>query len=135
LFEKVHVFRVKPDQELLGAIVDYCRRNNITSGVVLGIIGSLKNARLNYLVELPGKYVPVDYPGPLEIVSAQGSVALKADEIVLHIHIQLSSQKGCYGGHLDGATVFSTAEVVIGELDYQLRRRTDDYTGLNELIT
>ncbi|HEY41016.1 MAG TPA: DNA-binding protein [Dehalococcoidia bacterium] len=135
MFKKVHVFRVKPDHELPDAIVDYCRQNNITSGVVLGIIGSLKNARLNYLVKLPGKYVPVDYSGPLEIVSAQGSVALKDDEIVLHIHIQLSSQEGCYGGHLAAATVFSTAEVVIGELDYQLQRYTDDYTGLNELMT
>lgn len=129
----MHVFRVKPDQELADAIIDYCRQKNVTSGIIIGLIGSLKNARLNYLVELPGKYVPVDYAGPLEIVSAQGSVALKDNEIVLHIHIQLSSREGCYGGHLAGATVFSTAEVTIGELDYQLQRYTDDYTGLNEL--
>lgn len=134
MFKKVHVFRVKPDRELPTEIVTYCRRNGITSGVVLGIIGSLKNARLNYLVQLPGKYVPIDYAGPLEIVSAQGSVALKDDEIVLHVHIQLSSQERCYGGHLAGANVFSTAEVVIGELNYQLQRHTDDYTGLNELM-
>jgi len=31
------------------------------------------------------------------------------------------------------ATVFSTAEVVIGELEQQLMRYTDSYTGLNEL--
>ena len=130
----MYVFRVKPDQELPAEIIAYCRRNSITSGVVLGIIGSLKDARLNYLVELPGKYVSVDYPGPLEVVTAQGSVALKGDELTLHVHIQLSSQEGCYGGHLAGATVFSTAEVVIGELDYQLQRYTDDYTGLNELM-
>jgi predicted DNA-binding protein with PD1-like motif len=135
LFKKMHVFRVKPDQELSAAIVDYCRQSNITSGVVIGIIGSLKDARLNYLVELPGKYVSVDYSGPLEIVSAQGSVALKDNELVLHVHIQLSSREGCYGGHLAGATVFSTAEVAIGELDYQLQRYADDYTGLNELIS
>ena len=134
MFKKVHVFRVKPNQELATTIVAYCRQKNITSGVIIGLIGSLKNARLNYLVELPGKYVPVDYTGPLEIVSAQGSVALKDDEVILQVHIQLSSQEGCYGGHLAGATVFSTAEVVIGELDYQLQRYADDYTGLNELM-
>ena len=88
LFKKVHVFRVKPDQELLTEIVAYCRQNNITSGVVIGLIGSLKDARLNYLVELPGKYVPVDYPGPLEIVSAQGLVALKdADDYTGHTEL------------------------------------------------
>ncbi len=37
------------------------------------------------------------------------------------------------GGHLVAATVFSTTEVAIGELDYQLYRYADDYTGLNEL--
>jgi hypothetical protein len=30
--------------------------------------------------------------------------------------------------------VFSTAEVVMGELEYQLRRELDTYTGLNELV-
>jgi predicted DNA-binding protein with PD1-like motif len=77
----------------------------------------------------------VDYSGPLEIVSAQGSFALKGNELVLHVNIQLYSREGCYGGHLAGATVFSTAEVAIGELDYQLQRYADDYTGLNELIS
>lgn len=134
MFKKVHVFRVKPGQELLSEIARYCREHDISSGVVIGIIGSVKSARLNFLRELPGKYNSVDYPGPLEIVCAQGSVALKDDIPVLHIHVQLSGQDTCRGGHLAEATVFSTAEVTIGELDYQLRRQTDSYSGLNELV-
>ena len=134
LFKKVHVFRVKPGQELLGQIARYCREHNISSGVIIGIIGSVKSARLNFLMQLPGKYDSVDYLGPLEIVCAQGSVALKDDSPIIHIHIQLSRQDTCRGGHLAEATVFSTAEVTIGELDYQLRRQTDSYTGLNELV-
>ena len=101
--------------------------------VVIGIIGSVTSARLNFLMELPGKYDSMDYAGPLEIVCAQGSVALRGDDLVVHIHIQLSGQDMCRGGHLAGATVFSTAEVTIGELDYQLQRQADSYTGLNEL--
>lgn len=134
MFKKVHVFRVKPEQELLGEIVRCCRQHNISSGVVIGIIGSVRSARLNFLMELPGKYDSVEYPGPLEIVCAQGSVALKNDEPIVHIHIQLSGQDTCRGGHLAEATIFSTAEVTIGELDYQLRRQFDSYTGLNELL-
>jgi predicted DNA-binding protein with PD1-like motif len=130
----VHVFRVKPGQELLGEITHYCAEHDILSGVVIGIIGSVERARLNFLMELPGKYDSVEYPGPLEIVCAQGSVALKDDQTIVHIHIQLSSQDICRGGHLADATVFSTAEVVIGELDRQLRREADSFTGLNELI-
>lgn len=133
MFRNVHVFRVQPGRELSEEITAYCRRNGITSAVVLGIIGSVRDARLNYLVELPGKYVPVDYAGPLEIVCAQGSVAMMDEETLTHVHIQLSDQQGCYGGHLARATVFSTAEVAIGELGHQLHRRADEYTGLNEL--
>jgi predicted DNA-binding protein with PD1-like motif len=84
-------------------------------------------------MELPGRYESVEYSGPLEIVCAQGSVALEKDNLVIHVHIQLSDQEKCRGGHLAEATVFSTAEVVIGELDYQLQRHADSYTGLYEL--
>lgn len=124
---------MKPQQELLSAIAYYCSQHNIKSGVVIGIIGSVGKAKLNFLVSLPGKYKTVDYTGPLEIVCAQGSVALKEDNSFIHIHIQLSDQDLSRGGHLVEAIVFSTAEVTIGELDYQLRRHSDHYTGLNEL--
>jgi len=133
LFKKVHVFRIKPEQELASEIARYCRQNGISSGVVIGIIGSVGSARLNFLRELPGKYETKEYQGPLEIVCAQGSIALKDAELVTHVHIQLSSPDECRGGHLVEAKVFSTAEVVIAELDYQLHRYADPYTGLNEL--
>jgi predicted DNA-binding protein with PD1-like motif len=85
-------------------------------------------------MELPGQYDSVEYSGPLEIVCAQGSISLKNNEPVIHIHILLSGQDLCRGGHLAEAEVFSTAEVTIGEIDYQLQRQYDDYTGLNELL-
>ncbi len=134
LFRKIHVFRVKPEQELLGEITRYCKEHNITSGIITGIIGSAKSATLDFLVDLPGKYECVEYTGPMEIVCAQGSVALKNETIIIHIHIHLSKQDAGWGGHLTEAIIFSTAEVSIGELDYQLWRQQDSYTGLNELI-
>lgn len=133
MFKRVHVFRVKPKQELASEITNYCARHGITSGVIIAIIGSLESARLSFLKELPGKYETIEYTGPLEIVCAQGSVALKGSELIAHVHVQVSSPDQCRGGHLAQATVFSTAEVVIGELDYQLLRYADSYTGLNEL--
>ncbi len=135
MFKRVHVFRVKPDEELAGTIAEYCCQNGIISGIVIGLIGSARSAKLNYLKELPGKYETESYQGPMEIVCAQGSVALKDNDLIVHIHIQLSTQQTCYGGHLVEAVVFSTAEIVIGELDFQLHRYSDDYTGLNELIS
>ena len=87
MFKQIHVFRVKPKQELLNEVTGYCREHGITSGIIIGIIGSVEKAQLNFLVELPGKYDSVDYTGPLEIVCAQGSVALHNETPITHIHI------------------------------------------------
>lgn len=133
MFKKVHVFRVKPGRELVEEITRFCREKRLTSGIVLGIVGSAEKARISFLEKLPAHYKPLDFSGPMEIVAAQGSVALLNDETVLHIHIQCAVENACWGGHLVAATVFSTAEVTIGELDYQLYRQLDSYTGLNEL--
>jgi predicted DNA-binding protein with PD1-like motif len=134
LFKKIHVFRVMPQQELLAEITAYCKNHQITSGVIFGIIGSVTKARLNFLLKLPGDYKSVEYIGPMEIACAHGTVALKDNNLILHIHAQLSSQDISRGGHVAEATVFSTAEVTIGELDYQLERFLDKNTGLNELV-
>jgi uncharacterized protein len=134
VFKKIHVFRVKPDLELFSEITRYCKENNLVSGVLLGIIGSLRKATISYIYDLPAKYKSVNYDGLLEIVAAQGSVALNGTTPIIHVHIQVSSEKGCHGGHLVEATIFSTAEVVIGELDFQVKKKLDSYTGLNELV-
>jgi predicted DNA-binding protein with PD1-like motif len=73
LFKKIHVFRITPGQELFTEIDRYCNEHKILSGIILGIIGSLKNATISYIFELPAKYKGVDYGGILEIVCAQGN--------------------------------------------------------------
>lgn len=135
MFKKIHVLRIKPGEELLDKIVRFCKECSLYSGIIIGLIGSVENAKLNFLKALPGKYETVEYSGPLEIVGAQGSVSLVNKDLVVHIHIHLSSQKASIGGHLVSAVIFSTAEVVIGELNYQLWRQKDMYTGLNEMVT
>jgi predicted DNA-binding protein with PD1-like motif len=122
LLKKIHTLRLEPKQELLSEISRYCYEKGVSSAIVIGIIGSVERATLNFIVELPRKFESAEYSGPLEIVCGQGLVALKNDETIIHIHIQLAGQDMCRGGHLVEAIIFSTAEVVIGELDYQLYR-------------
>ncbi len=133
-FKRMYVFRVMPGKELLEEISKYCEVNNIDSAVVIWIIGSLEKARIKYVVKLPAQFESIEYKGPLEIVGAQGTVALKEGKRINHIHIQIADTKVCTGGHLAEGKIFSTAEVCLGELDFQLYRKLDNYTGLNELI-
>ena len=85
---------------MLNEITRYCQKNEVHSGIVIGIIGSVENAQINFLKALPGKYEGVNYTGPLEIVCAQGPIAMKDNTPIIHIHIQLSEREISSGGHL-----------------------------------
>jgi predicted DNA-binding protein with PD1-like motif len=108
---KTHIFRVKPNQELLASIKSYCEQNNIRSGIITHIIGSFSSAKLSFLKTLPGKYITKEFKGPLEIVAGQGTIATMKDtnELVLHIHILVSDENKAIGGHLTEGMIFSTA--------------------------
>lgn len=135
MFKRLHVFRIKPNKDLFKSVVKYCEEHDIKSAIILGIIGSLKNAKLGFLKTLPGKYIKKEFNGPLEIVNAHGSVAVYEKEVITHIHVCVGNEKQTFAGHLlPGSIVFSTAEVVILELWNQLKREKDAYTGLFELV-
>jgi hypothetical protein len=135
VFKKIHMFRVMPKKDLAEEILSYCREKGIRSGIIIGIIGSLEKANLGFLKKLPGHYIEKELEGPMEIVSGQGSVALLNKEIITHVHLTVGTDKETLAGHLaKGCIIFSTAEVVIGELEEILKRKKDDYTGLNELV-
>ena len=133
MFKKVYALRVKPGQKLMSEIVSYCQKKNITSGVIIGIIGSVKNTRLGVTLQDKYGYDWRDYASPMSIVSGQGTIALFGKDLVFHIHMILVGKDGNVGGHLTEAEVWATAEVVIAELDYQLYREMDPELGLSAL--
>ena len=132
---KMHILRVKPDEELLSTIAAYCEGNKIDSAVITHLIGSFSSVKLSFLKHLPGKFTTIEFRGPLEIVAGQGSVGTMIDthERVLHIHILVSDENRAVGGHLTEGRIFSTAEVLLEELDSPIKRHLDKYTGLREL--
>lgn len=133
MFKKIHIIRIKPEEELLEEILKYCEKNKIISAVIISLLGSLKEVNLGILKDLPGKFISKEIKGPLEIGCGTGTVALKDRKIILHIHLIVSDENQAVAGHLTGGKVFSTAEVVIGEIEEQLERKKDSFTGLNEL--
>ena len=132
---KTYMFRVKPNEELLTAIKYYCEKNQIRSAVITHIIGSFSRVTLGFLKTLPGKYITKEFKGPLEVVCCQGTIATMAsgNELVMHVHGMVSDENKAIGGHINEAIVFSTAEVFLEELDFQLKRKADAYTGLKEI--
>ena len=69
--------------------------------------------------------------GPLEIVSATGTIATNG----VHLHLAVADENGTVtGGHLlEGCPVHTTAEICIGCPDLVFERAYDSETGYREL--
>ncbi|MDQ2793357.1 MAG: DUF296 domain-containing protein [Bacteroidota bacterium] len=92
-------------------------------------VGSLMVATLR----LANQEGPTAYKGHFEIVSLVGSLATNGS----HVHLAVSDSAGrTIGGHLlDGCRVYTTTEIVLGELpQLEFRRETDATFGYWELV-
>ena len=129
---KINTFRLKTGAKLRESIQDFAKDNKFTAGLVLSVVGSLKEAKLRMAGATPKKQVIKALKGDYEVVSVQGT--LSADDC--HIHISVSDKNGkVVGGHLKEGTVALTAEVSLLELtDRKFLREFDKETGFEELV-
>jgi uncharacterized protein len=126
----VYALRLRPNQDLKQEIVAFAKANNIQAGYIITYVGSLKKANLR----LANKPEATTWEDKFEIVSLVGT--LGADSGV-HLHASISDGTGkTIGGHLmDGNIVYTTAEIIIGEvLDVNFSRKLDSLTTYNELF-
>jgi len=127
--DRVVVARIDPGEDLLRGIETIAEKEDISAGVIISIIGSLRKARLRNLRAFPAKF-PVsdndrsyqDVEGPLEILSVSGNICRREDKAI-HVHAHITASKivdgkiVVLGGHLsEGNETFVMVEVFIGVL-------------------
>lgn len=125
---KNHAFRLLPGQDLKASLEQYVRDRQIKAGVILSGVGSLQRATLRLADESLKTFEQ-----KFEIVSLTGTLSQDG----CHLHISLADSQGqVVGGHLKGGClIYTTAEMVIGEIsDVTFKRRPDQDTGFNELV-
>jgi predicted DNA-binding protein with PD1-like motif len=123
--KRVLFMKFEPGNDLLGCIEEAVVEQGIETGFVVSGIGSLKNARLRNVKELPMSYPITDknrkftlVDGPLEILSLEGNIVKREDgKLTVHAHIILSKVDGSLplvmGGHLvEGNETYVMVEVV-----------------------
>lgn len=123
-----YVFRLKRDDDLKLSILDFCRENNIESGCIVTVVGSVYEIRIRKADGVSEYFETKDF----EIVSLTGTISKDG----AHLHIALSDNRlTTIGGHLlPGTKVNTTAEVVIMKFNkYKLSRQMDPVTGYKEL--
>jgi len=123
-----HTFRLIPGQDLLEAIELIARSQNILAGCVLTCVGSLTNYNIRFANESIGS----TGKGHFEIIHLSGTISSNG----CHLHIGISDNLGnMIAGHLlTENIVYTTAEIIIGELaGLEFNRIADSATGWKEI--
>ena len=126
---KTYVLRLRPGDDLRQQLTAFVQAHHIAAGTMLTCVGSLTVATLR----LANQEGPTVYRGHFEIVSLVGTLSTNGS----HLHLAVADSTGrTIGGHLlDGCRVYTTAEIVLGELpQLAFRRETDATFGYQELV-
>ncbi|MDP7247801.1 MAG: DNA-binding protein [Candidatus Peribacteraceae bacterium] len=125
-----YVLVLKTGEEIVESLTKYLVKNNITAGSISGI-GAATDVVLNFYNMETKEYEEKSFPEELEILSLIGNISIKEGSPFAHLHIVLGTNDyACIGGHLKSAHVGPTCEIVIQELDVELKREVDETTGL-----
>ena len=120
--------RLRPGQDLRIELGRFARAKRLRAAFVASCAGSCTRTAIRYANQ-PGASVR---EGHFEIVSLTGTLAADG----MHVHASFADSTGAtFGGHLmDGSIVYTTAEIVIGEISRAaFARETDPTYGWKEL--
>ncbi len=115
MFKSVNLLRLNRGQEILSELAKYCEKKGITSGIILGIIGSLEKVKFGTAPK-DGKWGWDfdEFEGHLSILSGQGSLSVHEGEKIFHIHmcaIDPLKPGQLIGGHLEEGIIWATVEI------------------------
>ena len=128
--EKTFALVFDPGDEAMEELTNFAKENDL-SAARFTAIGAFSDATLGYFDMEKKEYKKIPVDEQVEVLSLVGDVALFEGEPKLHVHAVLGRSDGTTrGGHLLGAHVQPTLEVVIVESPEHLRRETDEETGL-----
>lgn len=125
----VHALRLKPHADLRQSLLAYCEENRLEAAYILTCVGSLQRAVIRFADAQAGTVLEQE----LEILTLSGTLS----KYGCHLHISVADAAGkVVGGHLlDGSKVYTTAELVLGEVPGKVfRRERDGETGWLELV-
>lgn len=136
------IVRVRPGMDLVPTLVSACRREGISSGVVISCIGSLRRAALVTVrpdAQAGNAYTdPIRLETPMEFISGQGFLSLFPESGTgqVHMHVHLSDSSGRdLSGHLlpEGNLALFTIEIAVLEVKGAELRRVKDETGYTQM--
>jgi predicted DNA-binding protein with PD1-like motif len=133
-----------PGDDLYMSLKKIAKEHGIERGILLSAIGSLKdvvfvNVRPHTGIPVkPEDMIEIAEAGPFELLSLEGNFfpSQEDGEPVIHLHAILGTSSGAVtGGHLLKAIVFTTAEIILGNLaGSSVYKAKSDVTKRMELL-
>ena len=121
--------RLRPAEDLLASLRQFARDHGLRAAFVASCAGSAVRTSVRYA----NQSAATTREGHFEIVSLSGT--LTADGA--HLHAAFADSTGAtFGGHLmEGTRIYTTAEIVLGELEeVSFAREPDSTYGYRELV-
>lgn len=129
-----YYIRMDKGDEIIGGILEICRREKIQSAIFSGI-GGCKSAEIQTFLPENRSFETRELSGMLELVSLNGSVTAEKDGSLSHhshgafAYLE-SGQHRMAGGHIKSVTVLYTAEIELRPvIDGKIGRKPDPETG------
>ena len=131
-FQDTYVIRLDRGEEIVSALTEFCRNEQILLGTVEAL-GASDHAVIGLYDVGEKQYHRHSFDGPMEITSLLGSITTKNGETYLHLHINLCREDmSVIGGHLNECRISATCEMFVRKLEGVVERKLDeDGTGLN----
>jgi predicted DNA-binding protein with PD1-like motif len=126
---KIHALRLTPGEDLKKRLISLTESKGIVAGCILTCVGSLQQVCLR----LADRNKTETYVEKFEIIALSGTLSQEG----VHLHLGVADSSGkMIGGHLmDGNLIYTTAEIIIGELtDFVFERRLDERTTYKEIV-
>lgn len=131
------VLKISPGEPLQPRLLEFARAVGLRHAVIVSGVGSIQD--LEFRGIKAGAKLPITPPrmhlhrveGPLELLGLTGNILPdERGELDCHLHVMASRSSGAVlGGHLFGARVFATCEVVLSELTAEGLERHLSRTG------
>ncbi|MCL4766906.1 MAG: DNA-binding protein [Hyphomicrobiaceae bacterium] len=129
--QRIYVAVLESGDEVCGSLQRLAEEESLSAASVTAI-GAFRDARLAFFDWETKAYEEIPVDEQIEVLSLNGDISLdQHDRPKLHLHTVLGRRGGStIGGHLLGAHVRPTLEVVLSETPAFLRRVHDPHSGL-----
>ncbi len=133
-FNNTVYIRLDKDDEIIGCLLNICKKEQISSAIFSGI-GGCSEAVIQTFIPKTGTFETKTVKGMLELISLNGNIVSDEHEKLFHhTHALFSYKKDnehcLLAGHIKAITVLYTAEIELRPvLGGSIKRKYDKETG------